>query len=121
MSHHLSRSDQEGVQRYLDQAEVLQYTVDQLRKDLSLADAALPLPSIGDTAFEVLRGNVLPVLEQLDSKGEHALRVAIYRVDIPEPHFRRTMANDGLHGLAGEVVLRALQKVLSRLRYAGRL
>jgi len=60
------------------------------------------------------------VLEQLDSKGEHALRVAIYRVDIPEPHFRRTMANDGLHGLAGEVVLRALQKVLTRLRYAGR-
>lgn len=120
MSHSLSKSHEEGVQRYLDRAEVLQATVGQLRKDLSLADEDLPVPAVSEMAFETLRAGVLPVLQQLDSAGEHALQVAMYRVDIPEPHLRRTLSNDGLNGLAGEVVLRALQKVLTRLRYAGR-
>ncbi|HRH69263.1 MAG: hypothetical protein JNL43_11210 [Flavobacteriales bacterium] len=120
MDQPLSRSDREGVQRYLDRAEVLQSTVDQLRKDLSLVDEALPLPAIGETAFEALRAEVLVVLQRLASQGDHALKVAMYRIDIPEPHLRRTLARDGLFGLAGEVVLRALQKVLTRWRYAGR-
>jgi hypothetical protein len=44
----------------------------------------------------------------------------MYRVDIPEAHMRRTLALGGLDALAGECVLRSLQKVLTRLRFAGR-
>ena len=50
----------------------------------------------------------------------HDLQVAMYRVDIPEAHLKRTLAQGGLHALAGECVLRELQKVLTRLRFAGR-
>ena len=106
-----SRSDGD-LQRYLDRGEVLASTVTQLRKDLSLSEQELPMPDVGDEAFETLR--------KLQQKNQHALQVAMYRVDIPEAHLKRTMAGGGLHALAGECVIRALQKVLTRLRYAGR-
>jgi hypothetical protein len=116
----LSISGGGGIERHLDRVEVLRSTVEQLRKDLALDAEQLPLPAVGDEAFELLREAVLPVLEALEINGAHALQVAMYRVDIPEAHLRRTMAYGGLQALAGEVVLRALQKVLTRLRYAGR-
>jgi hypothetical protein len=116
----LSISGGGGIERHLDRVEVLRSTVEQLRKDLALDAEQLPLPALGDEAFELLREAVLPVLEALEVKGAHALQVAMYRVDIPEAHLRRTMSYGGLQALAGEVVLRALQKVLTRLRYAGR-
>ncbi len=116
----LSSASDGGLQRYLDRAEVLSSTVTQLRKDLSLSEQELPLPAVGDEAFETLRKAVLPVLTALQQKSQHALQVAMYRVDIPEAHLKRTMASGGVHALAGECVIRALQKVLTRLRYAGR-
>ncbi len=120
MNNELSKQEQGGVGRWLDKAEVLSSTVDQLRKDLSMSPAELPLPALGDEAFEHLRAAVLPRLEALQAQGTAVLQVAIYRVDIPESHMRSTMALGGLHELAGECVLRALQKVLTRMRFAGR-
>ncbi|MEZ4738835.1 MAG: hypothetical protein R2818_05620 [Flavobacteriales bacterium] len=120
MDKDLSKSPVGGLQRYLDRAEVLHSTVEQLRKDLALEEAELVQPLVGDGAFEELRSGVLPVLKILQASGPHALQVAMYRVDIPETHLRRTMLQGGIEALAGEVVLRALQKVLTRLRYAGR-
>jgi hypothetical protein len=94
--------------------------VEQLRKDLALEEQELPLPPVGEEAFEGLRASVLPRLETLQRRSVASLQAAMYRVDIPEPHLRRTMAQGGLHALAGECVLRALQKVLTRMRFAGR-
>lgn len=116
----MSISGSGALQHLLDRAEVLHATVEQLRKDLALGATELVPPVAGETAFEALREQVHPVLRTLDDRGEHALKVAMYRVDIPEAHLRRTLASGGLHALAGEVVLRALQKVLTRLRHAGR-
>lgn len=120
MDKSLSKAGDASPQRFLDRAEVLQATVEQLRKDLALDAEELPTPPDPENAFEQLRAGVFPVLQQLSNVGEQRLKVAMYRVDIPEPHLRRTMASGGLHALAGEVVLRALQKVLTRLRFAGR-
>lgn len=83
-------------------------------------EQALPLPEVGETAFEQLRSNVLPRLEELHGHSQTSLQTAMYRVDIPEAHLRRTLSVGGLHALAGECVLRALQKVLTRMRFAGR-
>ena len=87
---------------------------------LSLTEKELPEPIVGEEAFETLRMAVIPALTTLQQQGQHALQVVMYRVDIPEAHLKRTMASGGLHALAGECVIRALQKVLTRLRYAGR-
>lgn len=108
------------LQRHLGHAEVLERTLDQLRKDLALGSTELSAPADPANAFEDLRVQVLPVLRTLEERGAQAVKVAMYRVDIPEPHLRRAMAAGGLDALAGEVVLRALQKVLTRLRFAGR-
>lgn len=108
------------MQRWLDRAEVLSSTVAQLRKDLAMDAGSLPTPPLGEQAFEELRSGVLPRLEALQRHGPTALQTAMYRVDIPEAHLRRTLALGGLHALAGECVLRALQKVLTRMRFAGR-
>lgn len=119
-NNNVSKAGDAGIRRFLDRAEVLSSTVDQLRKDLSLTADELQEPPVGDGAFEGLRAGVLPVLQQLQGRGSQALQTAMYRVDIPEAHLRRTMEAGGLHALAGECVLRALQKVLTRLRFAGR-
>ena len=120
MHNDLSRTDHSSLAHYLDRAEVLEATVVQLRKDLALSDDQLPLPELSVEAFEALRGSVQPRLEELEQMGRHALQVAMYRVDIPEGHLQRTLTMGGVPLLAGECVLRALQKVLTRLRYAGR-
>ncbi len=120
MDKSLSRSTDDGLRRYLDRGEVLQATMDQLRKDLALQPADLVAPLDPLNAFEDLRAQVVPVLHRLSDQGEHLLKVAMYRVDIAEPHLRRAMAAGGMPVLAGEVVLRALQKVLTRMRFAGR-
>ena len=116
----LSKPERNGISLWLDRAEVLSATVEQLRKDLSMDNEALPQPALGDAAFEELRAAVLPRLDELFTQSSTALQVAMYRVDIPEAHLRRTMDSGGLPELAGECVLRALQKVLTRLRFAGR-
>lgn len=109
-----------GLVRHLEHAEVAQAVTEQLRKDLAIDPMRLPVPAIGEQAFEDLRTTIVGVLEELQRSGPNGLGAALYRVDIPEAHFVRTMSTGGVHALGGEVVLRALQKVLTRMRYAGR-
>jgi hypothetical protein len=113
----LSTTGGEGLRRWLDKAEVLADTVAQLRKDLNAPD--LVVPEGGEGAFEALRAQVLPVVEERSRQGQHALGVVLYRVDLPEAHAKRCMAAGGLPELAGQLVLRCLQKVLTRKRFAG--
>ncbi|MBK8613362.1 MAG: hypothetical protein IPN85_07685 [Flavobacteriales bacterium] len=117
MNEELSTTGGDGVRRWLDQAEVLAETVAQLCKDLSIPELATP--EVGEGAFEALRQQVLPILEDRQRQGQHALGVVLYRVDVPEAHAKRSMAAGGLPELAGQVVLRCLQKVLTRKRFAG--
>ncbi len=106
-----------GLRKRLDEAVVLQRTVQQLRKDLR--EEGLPEPGVGPGAFEELRAGVLRVLEHKQREGAHAFGLVVNRVDLTEPQLRAAMAAGGLYGLAGTVVLRCLQKVLSRMRFAG--
>lgn len=106
-----------GVLKRLDEAVVLRATVEQLRKDLRAEE--LPLPPAGDAAFEALRARVLAILGEREREGAHALGLVVNRVDLTEHQFHAAMGAEGLNGLAGAVVLRCLQKVLSRMRHAG--
>ena len=106
-----------GLRKRLDEAVVLQETVAQLRKDLR--EDTLALPKVGEGAFEELRTQVLAVIEERDREGAHAFGLVVNRVDLTEHQMRSAMTEGGLHGLAGAIVLRCLQKVLSRKRYAG--
>lgn len=106
-----------GPRKRLDEAVVLYETVAQLRKDLR--EEALVLPEAGEDAFEKLRTQVLAVIEERDREGAHAFGLVLNRVDLNEHQVGSSMANGGLNDLAGAIVLRCLQKVLSRKRYAG--
>ncbi|HMN05537.1 MAG TPA: hypothetical protein PKD45_07405 [Flavobacteriales bacterium] len=117
MNEGLSKTGAEGLRKRLDEAVVLLRTVEQLRKDLR--EEALEEPPVGDGAFEDLRAQVLRVLEEREGEGPHAFGLVVNRVDLTERQLRSAMAAGGLHALAGAVVLRCLQKVLSRMRYAG--
>lgn len=118
MDTHPIPSSAEALKQQFDQREVLVATLEQLHKDLD--QRGLQLPEPGPGAFEELRGQVLPLLEHSAAQGDHALKVILYRVDVAENRYRAVMNAAGLYALAGEVVLRALQKVLTRLRFAGR-
>lgn len=107
----------EGLRKRLDEAEVLQETVHQLRKDLG--EEAIRLPPVGDAAFESLRADVERQLDEWQRMGSIQLSRAINRVDLTERMVNDAMARGGLHELAGTMVLRCLQKVLLRKRFAG--
>lgn len=92
---------------------VLLAVVEQLRKDLATDRIGGVAADAG--AFEALRGQVRAVLEARQAESMHALRVVLYRVDVPEQVARRAMAAGGVHELAARVVLRCLQKVITRI------
>lgn len=114
----LSRSGEEGLRKRLDEALVLLGTTEQLRKDLNAP--GLELPINGPAAFEALRGQVLEVLLEREQQGAHAFGLVLNRVDLTEGAFRQAVGAGGLDQLAAVVVVRCLQKVLARERYAGR-
>lgn len=109
-----------GLRRYLDRSEILTATVEQLRKDLSVGEDRISIPAMGEGTFELLRSQVIPIMEELQAAGAHALQVSMYRVDITENRMRWALDHGGIAALAGEAVLRCLQKVLTRMRHAGR-
>lgn len=113
----LSRSG-DALRKRLDEQEVLLFTVQQLRKDLDEPDLALP--RVGNEAFEQLRAEVKARLELWQRSGSTSMARAINRVDLTEAQVNRSLEAGGLHELAGAMVLRSLQKVLLRERYAGR-
>lgn len=106
-----------GLRKRLDEAVILQATVVQLRKDLR--EDALELPKVGESAFEELRAQVLAVVLEREREGAHAFGLVVNRVDLTERQMSSAMAGGGLNGLSGAIVLRCLQKVLSRMRFAG--
>lgn len=112
-----TRDDGGGLRKRLDEAVVLRQTVVQLRKDLR--EEAIAEPAVGAGAFEQLRARVQEVLEARQQEGAHAFGLVVNRVDLTEHQLHAAVREGGLHGLAGAVVLRCLQKVLSRMRFAG--
>ncbi len=114
----LSESREEGLRKRLDEAVVLLSVVEQLRKDLNAP--GLVLPTVGPTAFESLRAQVLEVLGERERQGGHALGLVLNRVDLTEGAFQQAVRAGGPDQLAAVIVLRCLQKVLARERYAGR-
>ncbi len=107
-----------GLRKRLDEAEVLMAVVLQLRKDLNHED--VPLPAVGEQAFEAVRASVLAIMEDWQRTGSSALSRAINRVDLTEAMVERALGRGGPNELAGVMVLRCLQKVLIRERFAGR-
>jgi len=116
----LPSSGDDGLRRWLDRAEVLASTVAQLRKDLSLGADELIEPPADEGAFEAVRAQVLTALARSQGSDTTSLSRAINRIDLTERQVNAAMDRGGLNELAGAMVHRALQKVLSRLRYAGR-
>ena len=106
-----------GLRQRLDEAVVLMETVHQLRKDLR--EERLQIPETGPHSFEELRAQVLRTIEERERQGVHAFGLVMNRVDLPEEAFQKAIVAGGLHELAGRIVLRCLQKVLSRKRFAG--
>lgn len=109
-----------GLSKFLDRSEILAATVEQLSKDLSVGEDRISIPALGEGTFELLRSQVTPIMEELQAAGTHALQVAMYRVDITENRMHWALGHGGVDTLAGEVVLRCLQKVLTRMRHSGR-
>ncbi|MBK9758380.1 MAG: hypothetical protein IPO90_00040 [Flavobacteriales bacterium] len=106
-----------GLRKRLDEAEVLLTVVQQLRKDLN--EEEIPVPEVGEHAFEQIRSVVLQHMEEWQRKDPAAFSRAINRVDLSERQVDHAMLRGGLRELAGDMVLRCLLKVLLRKRFAG--
>jgi hypothetical protein len=89
----------------------------QLRKDLH--EEQIPLPRTDEQAFEQLRASVLGHMGAWERSEPARFSRAINRVDLTEGQVNEAMVSGGLPELAGRMVLRCLQKVLIRKRFAG--
>jgi len=119
MNQGLAAPNGRELRKYLDRAEVLHVTVEQLRKDLALSPDELASPEVGDAAFEQLRSGVLGHLEAWQVGLPAAFSRAINRVDLTELMVAEAIARGGLSELAGLMVQRCLLKVLLRIRFSG--
>lgn len=117
MNEDLSTTEGGALRLRLDEASVLEGTVIQLRKDLNAE--AIEIPEVGAEAFERLRGQVEGLINAWSASNVPALSRAINRVDLTERMVSDAMERGGTRELAGDMVLRCLQKVLSRRRFAG--
>lgn len=109
---HLPEVPDPALIRLID-AQVLLLVVGQLRKDLG--EPGLLAPPADQGAFEALRSAVLEVITRRRNESAHALGVVLYRVDLPERQAKVAMERGGLPELAGKLVLRTLQKVITRM------
>ncbi|HNR56440.1 MAG TPA: hypothetical protein PKJ19_14830 [Flavobacteriales bacterium] len=119
MSAPLSLFDQQVMRRSLEKSDVLQLTIAQLIKDLNLEEGSIRIPPDPTQAMEDLRAQLVPELERIARQGGHVLRSVLYRVDLPGSGVDDLLATGDHDALSAMVVLRCLQKVLTRLRFKG--
>ena len=119
MSTSLSKLDEQVMRRSLERREVLLLTIAQLSKDLNLDEGVIRVPEDPAQAIDDLRDQVVPELEGLAQQGGQVLRSALYRVDLPGTGVDGLLASGDHRSLSAMVVLRSLQKVLTRLRFKG--
>lgn len=108
----LIKSESE-IRNCLDADEFVLATIAQINKDLGgISELSLVFDKVSTNQLESLREQMKQILSLLQNLG----RIAqfIYRVDLNERDFRKTLQDENWHELAFLVIRREAQKVFLR-------
>lgn len=111
---------QEGfsIQPYLNDADILHQTAEQIKKDFSFFDIAILFDNGAGNAYEELCKQILPSVVQLVKSANQKLYAFLYRVDISEMQIKNESARNPEKTfeeiITGLIIKRCLQKVVLR-------
>lgn len=113
---HLITSETE-IRSLFNQSEFVAQTCDQINKDLlGISEQTITIPSPSVNPLDDLCRQLIAVFESLNSLEK--LAQFVYRVDLPEDHFRQNLDEAQWHQLTFLIVRREAQKVFLRRRFS---
>ena len=103
-------------ENYRKDRAVIADTVKQINKDLASEGISLILSGNDETAFDELRQQLIPIVENLIKNKKLFFQSLMYTVDISEKDLRDALHGDGdRYGRVAELIIRReFQKVLTR-------
>ena len=104
-------------EKYRQDIAFIKATAEQIKKDLGLRDIDFLFSSNDHMAFEELKSQLIPMINMLRKSGPQQISSMLYRVDISENEFKKTIANspsDYSSTLAEMIIRREFKKVIIR-------
>ncbi|MHB8259545.1 MAG: hypothetical protein ACYDCN_01255 [Bacteroidia bacterium] len=107
-----------SIQPYLHDADILNQTVEQIKKDFSFFDITILFEESNQNAYIQLCEQILPWLKQLIKSDYQKLYALLYRVDISESQINSELkhnADKPFEDIITDLIIkRCLQKVVLR-------
>lgn len=98
-----------SIQPYLNDLEILNATVEQIKKDFSFFSLPVHFSGNRETAYNELCEQIHPHIKKLQETNYEQLLSVLYRIDVPEKQI--TLNAEHLTDL---IIKRCLQKVVLR-------
>jgi len=111
-----------SIQPYLNDIEILNQTVEQIKKDFSFFDLPIIFTGNKETAFNELLSQIYPHIKKLMDSGHDKFFSLLYRVDISEKQIKSAQQDNSgieIEKIISELIIkRCLQKVILRKLYS---
>ncbi len=99
------------IEKYRHDLDVIRNTALQVAKDFEIYGVEISLPADELSAYEELKAQLIPVIEQLMCKNPEQLSQLLYRIDVNE---KKSAAASNAPELAHLILERELIKVITR-------
>ncbi len=111
----------DNVSKYLDRAEIVNDTAEQIMKDFGMFGVEITFSGDVTNAYEELHGQLVSQISNLVQYNNDKLLSVLYQVDITEREIARAQLDlphyNHMEILAHQVIARELKKVLWRLYF----
>ncbi len=109
------------IQASLQNIDLLQQTVEQLKKDFDLFGITIRFSGNRFSAYQELFTQIQPHIEQLMTKDYQRFMNVLYRIDISERQLKQRLSENTAEGtseiISELIIKRELQKVVIRNYY----
>ncbi len=111
-----------SIQPYLQDAEILHQTAEQIKKDFAFFDMDILFESNSQNGYDKLYDQVFPQIKKLLNANSQKIFSLLYRVDISEAQFKNESQKNSEQTseeiITHLIIKRCLQKVVLRKLYS---
>lgn len=111
-----------SIHPYLQNAEILQLTAEQIKKDFSFFDLILDIENIALNEYDLIYRQVLQQIKKLLSASSQKIYALLYRIDISEAQLKKEAQQHQEQApeeiITHLIIKRCLQKVVLRKLYS---
>ena len=114
-------SEKFTIQAYINNIDLLQQTVEQIKKDFDLFGVEIKFSGNRYDAYDELFSQIRPYIEQLMSRDYQRFMNVLYRIDVNEQQLKRKLEENASEStseiISNLIIKRELQKVVIRNYY----